>query len=236
MCYSNSSTSKNVDLSKKYGKQIPLIMDETPIFYVSAFDFPTWRIVTKNDTLETMQWGLIPAWFKDSDFKEIAAMTLNARIESVNEKASFKHLLHRQECIIPSTGFFEWKHVGKEKIPYFIYPSTGSIFSMAGLYDSWINPISGLQHKTFSMLTCPANSVMEEIHNTKKRMPLILEPNQENQWLEGKLNTDDMLQPISSDFIKAHEVDRNILKSKQNNRPEAQLPFKNTFYEQGTLF
>lgn len=183
-----------------------------------------------------MQWGLIPSWFKDVDFKEIAAMTLNARIESVNEKVSFKHLLHSQKCIVPSTGFFEWKQVGKEKIPYFIYPSTGTIFSMAGLYDCWINPLSGLQHKTFSILTCPANSLMEEIHNTNKRMPLILDSNQEMQWLEGKLITDDLMGPISSESIRAHEVDRNILKGEKKNRPEAQLPFKNIFYEQGSLF
>ncbi|MEY3200403.1 MAG: putative response-associated peptidase YedK [Bacteroidota bacterium] len=111
MCYSNSSTSKNVDLSKKYVKKIPAGMDETPIYFASGFSFPTWRIVTQEDTLQIMNWGLIPSWFKEQDFKEIASMTLNARIETVEEKASFKNLLHRQECIVPSSGFFEWQTI-----------------------------------------------------------------------------------------------------------------------------
>jgi len=211
-------------------------MDESPVFYASGFDFPNWRIVTKDDTLQTMQWGLIPSWFKDVNYKEIASMTLNARIESVNEKTSFKQLMHRQECIIPSTGFYEWKHYGKEKIPYFIYPATDKIFSMAGLYDCWTNPVTGELHKTFTILTCQANTLMEDIHNTNKRMPLILDASKENDWLQGKLIPDELFEPISSDFIKAHEVDRKIISGKQQNRPEVQLPYKNTFYEQGSLF
>ena len=59
MCYSNSSTSKNSDLAKKYGKQIPKGMDETPVFFASGFSYPTWRIVTKDSSIENMNWGLI---------------------------------------------------------------------------------------------------------------------------------------------------------------------------------
>lgn len=236
MCYSNSSTSKNIDLSKKYGKQIPLQMDESPIYFASGFSFPTWRIVTNDDVLQSMQWGLIPSWFKDADSQSIASMTLNARIESVDEKASFKHLLRRQECIVPSNGFYEWKHIGKEKIPFFIYPAHEPIFSMAGLYDCWSSPLTGELHKTFTILTCPANSLMEDIHNTNKRMPVILKPEQENKWLQGKLIPDDLLEPIPSEFIKAHEIDRKIINGNNQNRPEVQIPFKNTFYEQGSLF
>ena len=61
MCYSNSSTSKNSDLAKKYGKQIPKGMDETPVFFASGFSYPTWRIVTKDSSIENMHWGLIPS-------------------------------------------------------------------------------------------------------------------------------------------------------------------------------
>lgn len=236
MCYSNSSTSKNIDLSKKYGKKIPLNMDETPIYYALGFTFPNWRIVTKNDTLETMKWGLIPSWFKGQDSNEIANMTMNAKVETVDEKASFKHLLHRQECIVPSNGFFEWQTIGKEKIPYFIYPSHGEIMSIAGLYDQWLDPISGEFKKTFTILTCPANEIMEEIHNSKKRMPVLLKQEDEDSWLQGKLDLDILKQPVESDFIRAHEIDRKIITSKNGNVPEVSLPFKNIFYQQGSLF
>jgi putative SOS response-associated peptidase YedK len=236
MCYSNSSTSKNVDLSKKYVKKIPAGMDETPIYFASGFSFPTWRIVTQEDTLQIMNWGLIPSWFKEQDFKEIASMTLNARIETVEEKASFKNLLHRQECIVPSSGFFEWQTIGKEKIPFFIYPAKGEILSLAGLFDQWQDPISGKIKKTFTVLTCPANELMTEIHNSKKRMPVILKAEQEKDWLEGKLDLDILQNPVDSAFIKAHEVNRKLVASKNQNSLEVQLPFKNDFLEQESLF
>ncbi|MEN9998513.1 MAG: hypothetical protein RI922_1503 [Bacteroidota bacterium] len=236
MCYSNTSTSKNIDLSKKYGKKIPANLNETPVFFASGFSFPAWRIVTKADELQAMNWGLIPSWFKEANFKEIANMTLNAKVETLNEKASFKHLIHRNECIVPSTGFFEWQTKGKEKIPYFIAPSQGEIFSMAGIYDVWMNPISGEQHSTFSILTCPANELMEEIHNTKKRMPVILKTEHENDWLQGKLELDILKTPLPSNFLKANEINRKIISSKNNNVPEILVPFKNEFYEQGSLF
>jgi putative SOS response-associated peptidase YedK len=236
MCYSNSSTSKNIDLAKKYGKKIPKEMDETLVFFSSGFSYPTWRIVTKDSTLENMNWGLIPSWFKDSDYKEIASMTLNARVETIDEKASFKHLIHRQECIVPSTGFFEWKTIGKEKIPYFIHSVNGPIFSMAGLYDHWLDPVLGTMRKTFTILTCPANELMAEIHNTKKRMPVILESSQENLWLEGNLDPKGFIHPIDSNIILAHEVNKKIILSKENNLLEVQLPFENSFFTQGELF
>ena len=132
MCYSNSSTSTNVQLAAKYVKKIPFNLTENQVFFASGFTFPVWRIITKNDEIIPMQWGLIPNWFQDSDFQKIASMTLNAKVETAEEKPSFKKLVGSKHCIVPSSGFFEWQHQGKEKIPYFIYPANG-IFSMAGL-------------------------------------------------------------------------------------------------------
>jgi putative SOS response-associated peptidase YedK len=236
MCYSNSSTSKNIDLAKKYKKKIPVNMDEKPLFIASGFTFPQWRIVTKNPSLEDMQWGLVPSWFNGEDVKEIAALTLNAKVETLDEKVSFKHLLHRQECIVPSSGFFEWKTVGKEKIPYFVYPTTDFVFSMAGLYDHWIDPISGIIRKTFTIITCPANDLMAEIHNSKKRMPVLLKPEQETNWLDGKLNLEELKQPVESSFLKAHEVNKKLLAAKNCNSPDVQKPYHTAIYEQGSLF
>lgn len=236
MCYSNSSTSKNVDLAKKYKKKVPANMDETPVFFASGFSFPRWRVVTNDDSLQVMQWGLIPSWFKGDDPKEIASMTLNAKVETLDQKASFKHLLHRQECIIPSTGFFEWKTIGKEKIPFYVYPSKEAIFSMAGLYDQWMDPISGTVKRTFTILTGPANPLMEEIHNSKKRMPVILKPSEEQNWLSGNLAPEQLYEPIDNSFMHAHEVNRKLISSKEHNCPKVLEPFHNPFFEQGSLF
>jgi len=234
MCYSNSSTSKNVDLSQKYKKAIPPNLDEKPVYFASGFDFPKWRIITNDDTIQSMNWGLVPSWYNGNNPNEIAAMTLNAKVESLDEKASFKNLLHRTTCIVPSTGFYEWKHQGKEKIPFFIYPANDSIFSMAGLYDTWINPLNGDKKRTFTIVTCEANSLMAEIHNTKKRMPLILSNSQENEWLNGQLTIPDLILP-GSESMQSHEINRKLI-SERINSPEVQKPFKNEFYEQGSLF
>jgi putative SOS response-associated peptidase YedK len=107
---------------------------------------------------------------------------------------------------------------------------------LAGLFDQWQDPISGKIKKTFTVLTCPANELMAEIHNSKKRMPVILKAEQEKDWLEGKLDLDILQNPVDSTFIKAHEVNRKLVASKNQNSLEVQLPFKNDFLEQESLF
>lgn len=236
MCYSNSSTSSNVQLAERYKKKIPANLQAGPVFFASGFTFPNWRIITSEDSIQEMKWGLIPHWFNGEDPKEIAAMTLNSRVETIDEKASFRTLVDRQRCFIPSTGFFEWKAVGKEKVPFFIYPTNDSVFSMAGLWDTWLDPNKGIEVKTFSMITCEANSLMREIHNSKFRMPAILDPRLEMEWLLGKLPHDELQKPFSLEGMKAHEISKKVLHSDLANSPEVFKPFDNGIYEQGTLF
>jgi putative SOS response-associated peptidase YedK len=218
---------------KKVSQNTP----EIPIYFASGFSHPNWRIITQDESIESMQWGLIPSWFNGEDPTEISNVTLNSRIETAQEKASFKHLFNRQNCIVPSNGFFEWKTLdSKQKIPYFIYPSKDIIFSMAGLFDQWLDPKNGEIHKTFTILTGEANALMREIHNSKKRMPILLLPDQENEWLTGKLNTENLLTPAPDRIMAAHEVDKHIIQGKACNSPAVQAPFHNRFYEQGSLF
>ena len=131
--------------------------------------------------------GLIPNWFQETDSKKIASLTLNAKIETIEEKPSFNNLVGSKHCIVTSTGFYEWHPQGKDKLPYFIYPANG-IFSMAGLFDEWIDPISREHKKTFTILTCEANELMSQIHNSKKRMPVLINQKDECNWLTGQIN------------------------------------------------
>jgi putative SOS response-associated peptidase YedK len=233
MCYSNSSTSKNIDLSKRYKKSIESIPEQT-IYYANGFTFPTWRVITKYDNVQLMNWGLIPNWFNGNDTSVIARSTLNARTESIHEKASFKSLVKSGRCIIPSNGFFEWKHENQNKTAFFIFPTNDAVFSMAGLFDQWINPISNEIHSTFSILTCEANPFMAEIHNVKKRMPVILSSNNETNWLKCEGEIEDYLKPLTID-MDAHQVDSRILQRKNPNILESQLKFEPKNIQQ-TLF
>lgn len=231
MCYSNTSTSQLDQLKERYkiGQAKPFAYQ--PTFFSSGFDHPIWPIVTVNQELQGMQWGLIPNWFKGDDALDFAKNTLNAKSETLHEKPSFAHLIDRNRCLIPSTGFFEFQSVGKEKIPYFIYSKETPIFSMAGIYDTWHHPKTGEIVQSFSMITCEANELMATIHNTKKRMPVILKPGDEDSWLtSGKR---DLLCPMTEGWLTAHTVNKKMLAA---TNPHAILPFIPDLLRQKSLF
>lgn len=235
MCYSNSSTSKNIDLAKKYKKEIPVSIADEPIFFASAFAHPAWRVITQNPSIESMNWGLVPSWFKGENYMEIASKTPNARIETLETTASYKGLIQNQRCIIPSTGYFEWQHQGKEKIPFFIAPKDTEIFSMAGLFSEWIHPKSHQKMRTFTIITCEAYPFLAAIHNTKKRMPFLLPDSALENWLSPAGLELNNLPLLPENQIQAHTIDKRIINSKNPNIPQVQQLFKADFI-QGSLF
>lgn len=235
MCYSNSSTSSSEELGKRYNKPVSNTQKIGPIYHASGFQFPKWNVIL-NESIESMNWGLIPSWFSQNDWQSIASKTLNARIETINEKASFRHLVSNKRCIIPSSGFFEWQTLKTEKIPYFIFPKDNSVFSMAGLYDDWVDKSTGECHRTFSIITNPANELMAEIHNSKKRMPYMLSPSFENDWLSGKINSlnDNYLLP--SDGMNAHRINKKLLLSSEANCQKIQEKYVDNIGQQASFF
>lgn len=235
MCYANSSTSVNIDLAKRYKKEVSELIPDKPIFYASGFDHPKWRIVTVDPELQYMNWGLVPFWFKGLNQLAISNKTLNARIESIQDRSSFKHLWNRQHCLVPSTGFFDWQHDGKNKIPYFIRCKENELFSIAGMYDTWLNPETQTLESSFTIVTCEANELMAEIHNVKKRMPMMLTPELEHDWLSGNFQWD-LSKRISSDKLVAHSVDKRLILSRQANNPEIHKEFIDYSKRQTNLF
>lgn len=106
-------------------------------------------------------------------------------------------------------GFYEWQHIGKEKIPYFIRLKEDIPFALAGLYDNWLNKNTGELINTFTIITTPANPMMEIIHNTKKRMPAILSPSAEKEWLNleyGGSKLSEFLKPYDENQMMAEKV------------------------------
>jgi putative SOS response-associated peptidase YedK len=235
MCYSNSSTSSNETLGKIYTKKIDELPQQEPCYFASGFTYPEWRIVTKESSIRLMKWGLIPRWFQGMEPKEIANKTLNARVETLHEKVSFNSLLNSNRCIIPSNGFFEFQHHGSNKIPYFIYPTRDQIFSMAGLYDEWVNRYTGEFMRTFTIITTEANELMAEIHNQKKRMPLLLDANSINDYLARTLEIPSI--PVFKAIeMNAHRVDKGLIFSNNPNTSLVQHPFVDNIENQTRLF
>ena len=129
------------------------------------------------DTVSFLRWGLIPSWAKDP---AIGNKLINARSESAAGKPAFKRSMASKRCLVLSSGFYEWKKVGKSKIPMYITMKEHKLFAMAGIWDQWSAP-GGIDMKTFSILTMEPNEFMKGVHN---RMPVILSPASEQRWLE----------------------------------------------------
>lgn len=169
---------------------------------------------TKPEKLNYFKWGLIPFWSKDP---KIGNKLINARSESLTEKASFKTAFAKRRCLIPANGFYEWKRDGKEKIPYRIFIRSEDIFAMAGIWEIW-KDAKGKQVNTFSIITTTPNSLMKTIHN---RMPVILNKNDEKAWLfendPSFLKT--LLKPYDPDIMGAYQIS-SMVNSPANNSPE----------------
>ncbi|WP_343049835.1 SOS response-associated peptidase [Paenibacillus phytohabitans] len=153
--------------------------------------------------LGELRWGLVPFWAKDD---KIGSRMINARAKTVAEKPAFKRLLKSKRCIIPADGFYEWKKDGTSKQPYRILMTDGSIFSFAGLYDTWEDP-EGKKVSTCTIITTTPNSLMADIHD---RMPVILRPEDEADWL-GRDNDDvesllKLLKPYDAAKMRAYKV------------------------------
>jgi putative SOS response-associated peptidase YedK len=122
-----------------------------------------------------MKWGLVPSWAKDV---KIGSRMFNARSETLEERPSFRHLLKRKRCLVPSSGFYEWKK-NDGKVPYLIRVRDQEYFAMAGLYDVWQGG-DGSVLSTFTIVTTTSSKVMSDLHD---RMPAILEREMEAEWI-----------------------------------------------------
>ena len=166
--------------------------------------------------IEKMRWGLVPFWAKDV---KIGNRMINARGETVAEKSAFRASFKTKRCLVPATGFFEWRREGKSKIPMLIRLKGGGYFSMAGLYDRWKDP-DGNTVSTCTIITTGPNNLMAPIHD---RMPVILPEEAESAWINLEIDQADELKPFIRPFpagsMEAFEVS-SAVNSAKNQGPE----------------
>jgi putative SOS response-associated peptidase YedK len=160
----------------------------------------------KGRIADLYRWGLIPSWAKDP---AIGNKLANARAETVAEKPSFRSAFKRWRCLIPASGFYEWKAVAGRKQPYYIRPMGADLFAFAGLTERWMGP-DGLVH-TCSIITTDANELMRGIHN---RMPVILAPEDHAAWLDPANQATEklkaLLKPSPTNLMAAHPVSTRV--------------------------
>lgn len=173
-------------------------------------------------TADFFLWGLIPSWAKDPS---IGNRLINARGETLAEKPAFRGAYKYKRCLILADGFYEWKSQPgtKTKVPYFIHLKTGKPFAFAGLWDEWA-AADGSPIRSCTIVTTAPNKLMAAIHN---RMPVILQPEDYETWLDASPRGADSLNPLIKAFpagqMEAYPVST-LVNSPSNDRPECITP------------
>ena len=161
---------------------------------------PIIKSYTNGRALENYDWGLVPGWAKDKkDFRPL----INARLETLMEKVSFKKLIQTSRCLVVADGYYEWKRENKDKTPYYFTKDDSSLIFFAGIH----------QNNQFCVITREATDAIKEIHH---REPLIISEEQVLDYLNIKKEGMDILRSIKSPRLKFHEVNKDVNKPINN--------------------
>lgn len=155
----------------------------------------------------TARWGLVPHWVKE--LEGFRANLINARAEGAAEKPSFRDAMRRGRCLLPASGFYEWSSSGGAKRPYHILRHDGRAMAFAGLCSLWSR--GGTPLLSCAILTTRPNEVVRPLHD---RMPVILDPDEFDRWLDPDMDDpgrlDDLLDPFDDDALEAYPVSRAV--------------------------
>ena len=161
---------------------------------------PVIKKYNNGNTLESLRWGLIPSWAKDKDFKAL----INARLETIDEKVSFKKLIKNNRCVAVADGFYEWKRNEKEKIPHYFMRKDAKPIFFAGIFEE----------DQFCLITEEAKDNISEIHH---RQPVIIKQIEVNQYLNLDLQGSVFLKKCNKPDLIFHEVSKDVNKPTNNN-------------------
>ncbi|MBD2209136.1 SOS response-associated peptidase [Calothrix sp. FACHB-156] len=173
---------------------------------------------------QQLRWGLIPSWSKDLG---IGAKLINARAETVAEKPSFRSAFKHRRCLVLADGFYEWQKKQNKKQPFYFRLQDEKPFAFAGLWERWQSS-SGEEIASCTILTTAANELLEPIHD---RMPVILAPEDYNQWLDPQTQSYEVLEPLLHPYPAAAMTSypvSTLVNKPQHNTPECITPINNT--------
>ncbi len=180
---------------------------------------------TREKQVEFFHWGLIPSWAKDP---KIGNRMINARSETLAEKPSFRNAYKRRRCLVLADGYYEWQQIpgNRVKQPVYIRFKSQKPFAVAGLWEVWQSKDMDEPLKSCTIITCPPNALLEEIHH---RMPVILPADAYAQWISPDEQPVDALQPLLTPYpgeeMEAYPVSR-FVNRPTNNSPECIAPLE----------
>ena len=160
---------------------------------------PVIKKYTNGNALENLKWGLVPSWSKKKEFKPL----INARLETIDEKVSFKKLIQLTRCVAVADGFYEWKREEKNKIPYYFLREDKKIIYIAGIYEN----------DQFCLVTEEASKNILEIH---RRQPVILNEKDINRYLNIELNGSSFLKECKKPNLEFYEISKEVNKPTNN--------------------
>ncbi len=194
-------------------KQLSLFTDKQ---FVKGFDFPVMPVISDNNpsVIQMFRWGFVPSHTtsteKATEFLR-QYNTLNAKSENLFESRLFSEAVRKQRCLVLCSGFFEWRHKNpekknSEKYPFYVSLKDEGMFVFGGIWEKFTDKTTGEIIHTYAIITTRANELMEFVHNTKKRMPLIIKPEKALKWLEPNLSDEEIkgfFQPFDASQLKA---------------------------------
>lgn len=176
-------------------------------------------------------WGLVPHWAQDVS---IGNRMINARAETLREKPAFRNAYRYRRCIVPVSGFYEWKKAGRTKQPYFVRPTDDLPIGLAGLWETWRSP-DGSELETCTIITTDANAVIQPLH---PRMAVVLLPDAYEAWLSSDTPLDALdrlLLPVPDDTLIAYPVSSRV-NSPAHDDPSLVAPLSLTHDGEPRLF
>ncbi|MEE4135404.1 MAG: SOS response-associated peptidase [Desulforhopalus sp.] len=204
------------------GYHSSLELPPPPVQFTSYNIAPTQNILAVRKDPESSQaewailrWGLVPFWSKSAKTKSVL---INARAEGIEQKPSFRGPFTYRRCVVPASGFYEWRKSDGGKQPYFIRPRDAGCFAFAGIWDHWQGE-GGEVIESCAIITTEANRVLRDIH---ERMPVILGGDDVAAWLDtvtGRKEVLGLLLPCPEETLEAYPV-APLVNSPRNNRPE----------------
>ena len=195
---------------------------------------PSQEILAIRTDLETgrpewalLRWGLVPVWFKEPMGKRPLS---NARAEGIETKPSFRGPIRHRRCIVPASGFYEWRRQGTGKQPYFVRPAAAEVFALAGIWDHGEGK-QGEVIESVAIITTSANELMQPIHD---RMPVILEEEDVAEWIAPATKFEKaltMLKPYSAARMMTYPVS-SVVNSARHDGPECVARVDETVLDQ----
>ena len=164
-----------------------------------AQNLPVIKKYTNGNTLELLKWGIVPSWSKQKDFKPL----INARLETIDEKISFKKHIKIHRCVAVADGFYEWKRDGKEKTPFYFLRDDKKMLFIAGIFTD----------NQFCLITEEASKNVNEIHH---RQPVILNEKDINNYLNLQIDGSNFLKEANKPNLEFYEISKDVNKPTNN--------------------